>query len=70
MKKYCCFPFKKKEQSQNEDFIEAEIVEAEFLNKTNEIMIKPEYIFIKIEKNSKLIVRNYTAFPLFRKYKA
>ncbi len=34
------------------------------------IMLKPEYIYIAIQKNSKLIVRNYTAFPLFRKYKA
>jgi hypothetical protein len=34
------------------------------------IIIKPEYIFFSIEDNKKLIVRNYTAFPLFRKYKA
>jgi len=34
------------------------------------LIIKPEYVFITIEKNNKLIVRNYTAFPLFRKYKA
>jgi hypothetical protein len=34
------------------------------------IIIKPEYIFFSIENNNKLIVRNYTAFPLFRKYKA
>lgn len=34
------------------------------------IIIKPEYIFFSFEDNKKLIVRNYTAFPLFRKYKA
>lgn len=34
------------------------------------IIIKPEYIFFSIENNNKLVVRNYTAFPLFRKYKA
>jgi hypothetical protein len=34
------------------------------------IIIKPEYIFFSVEDNTKLIVRNYTAFPLFRKYKA
>jgi hypothetical protein len=34
------------------------------------LILKPEYIYITIQKNSKLIVRNYTAFPLFRKYKA
>ncbi len=34
------------------------------------VLLKPEYIYIAIQKNSKIIVRNYTAFPLFRKYKA
>ena len=34
------------------------------------IIIKPEYIYFSIETNKKLVVRNYTAFPLFRKYKA
>ena len=34
------------------------------------LIIKPEYVFISIEKNSKIVVRNYTAFPLFRKFKA
>jgi len=49
------FLFKKKEQIVEaeiveaeivkEQIVEAEIVEAEFPNKTNEIMIKPEYIY-------------------------
>jgi len=34
------------------------------------LVIKPEYIFFAIQNNSKLIVRNYTAFPMFRKYKS
>jgi len=34
------------------------------------LLIKPEYVYFSIEKNSKLLVRNYNAFPLFRKYKA
>ncbi len=34
------------------------------------LLIKPEYIYIQVVKNSKLIVRTYNAFPMFRKYKA
>ncbi len=34
------------------------------------VVIKPEYVYISVQKNSKIIIRNYTAFPLFRKYKA
>lgn len=34
------------------------------------LMIKPEYAYFAIENNNKLVVRNYSAFPLFRKYKA
>ncbi len=34
------------------------------------LIIKPEYVFIQIVKNSKLIVRTYHAFPMFRQYKA
>jgi hypothetical protein len=34
------------------------------------LIIKPEYIFLSVQDNNKLIVRNYTAFPMFRKYKS
>jgi hypothetical protein len=34
------------------------------------LIIKPEYTYFAIENNSKLLVRNYAAFPVFRKYKA
>lgn len=34
------------------------------------VLLKPEYVYLSIEKNSKIVVRNYTAFPVFRKYKA
>lgn len=34
------------------------------------LIIKPEYAYFAIENNSKLVVRNYAAFPVFRKYKA
>lgn len=34
------------------------------------LLVKPEYIYFSVENNKKLLVRNYTAFPLFRKYKA
>jgi hypothetical protein len=34
------------------------------------LIIKPEYLFFSIQNNNKLIVRNYTAFPMFRKYKS
>jgi hypothetical protein len=34
------------------------------------LVIKPEYIFFSIQDNNKIIVRNYTAFPMFRKYKS
>ncbi|MDF1549860.1 MAG: hypothetical protein P1P88_18680, partial [Bacteroidales bacterium] len=34
------------------------------------LLIKPEYVYFALEKNTKLVVRNYNAFPLFRKYKA
>lgn len=34
------------------------------------LIIDPQYIYISIVKNNKIIVRNYTAFPLFRNYKA
>lgn len=34
------------------------------------LFVKPEYVYMSIQKNSKLLVRNYTAFPFFRKYKA
>jgi hypothetical protein len=34
------------------------------------LLIKPEYIYFSIENNNKIIIKNYTAFPLFRKYKA
>jgi hypothetical protein len=34
------------------------------------LLIKPEYIYFSILNNNKLLVRNYTAFPAFRKYKA
>jgi hypothetical protein len=34
------------------------------------LIIKPEYVYFAIQNNNKLIVRNYTAFPMFRKYKS
>jgi hypothetical protein len=34
------------------------------------IIIKPDYIYFAVENNTKIIVRTYSAFPLFRKYKA
>jgi hypothetical protein len=34
------------------------------------LIIKPQYVYISVENNSKIIVRNYQAFPVFRKYKA
>jgi hypothetical protein len=34
------------------------------------LIIKPEYTYFAIENNNKLVVRNYVAFPIFRKYKA
>jgi hypothetical protein len=34
------------------------------------LIIKPDYIYIAVENNAKLIVRTYSSFPLFRKYKA
>lgn len=34
------------------------------------LIIKPEYIFIQISKKNSIIVRTYSAFPMFRKYKS
>jgi hypothetical protein len=34
------------------------------------LVIKPEYVYFSVTNNKKLTIRNYTAFPLFRKYKA
>jgi hypothetical protein len=34
------------------------------------LIIKPEYIFFSVQNNNKLIVRNYVAFPVLRKYKS
>lgn len=34
------------------------------------LILRPNYIYLAIENNAKLIVRTYSAFPLFRKYKA
>lgn len=33
-------------------------------------IINPQYFYFSIENNSKIIIRNYHAFPAFRKYKA
>ncbi len=34
------------------------------------LLIKPQYVYFSVESNSKIIVRNYQALPVFRKYKA
>ncbi|MFN8257885.1 MAG: hypothetical protein U0W24_19465 [Bacteroidales bacterium] len=34
------------------------------------VVIKPHYIYFSVEGNSKIVIRTYHAFPLFRKYKA
>ncbi len=34
------------------------------------LLIKPQYAYFSVENNTKIIVRNYNAFPFFRKYKA
>ncbi len=34
------------------------------------LLIKPEYIYVYIKNNKKLIIRTYNAFPLFRQYKS
>jgi len=34
------------------------------------LLIKPQYAYFSVESNTKIIVRNYNAFPFFRKYKA
>ncbi len=34
------------------------------------IRIKPEYLYVQIRKNNTILVRTYSAFPLFRKYKS
>ncbi len=34
------------------------------------LAIKPEYVFIQVKKQKTVVVRTYSAFPLFRKYKS
>jgi hypothetical protein len=34
------------------------------------LFIRPQYVYFSIENNTKIVIRNYQAFPFFRKYKA